>query len=79
MTPEKRQKLVKAFAHAINYESVENDSNTPDFILGEYLVDCLEAFTRTSRAREKWYGRSLSIENIVAPYGPGDIKLVEKS
>lgn len=41
----------------INRESVENGSDTPDFILAEYLCDCLEAFDRAVTAREKWYGR----------------------
>lgn len=39
----------------------ENGSNTPDFILAEYLGDCLRAFDVASRAREKWYGKSLTI------------------
>ena len=28
----------------INRYSKENGSNTPDFILGEYLTDCLKTF-----------------------------------
>jgi hypothetical protein len=47
----------------INSHSKENDSNTPDFILAQYLIACLEAFNRASLAREKWYGKSLSINN----------------
>ena len=42
----------------LNRHSMENSSNTPDFILAEYLMKCLEAFNETSVAREKWYGRS---------------------
>ena len=42
----------------INCESKENGSDTPDFILAEYLVGCLENFDKTVQAREKWYGRS---------------------
>jgi len=41
----------------INRESMENGSDTPDFILAEFLTDCLDLFDRTVRAREKWYGR----------------------
>lgn len=41
---------------AINRASAENGSNTPDFILAEYLMDCLSAFDKASNAREKWYG-----------------------
>ena len=42
---------------AINRNSAENGSNTPDFILAEYLTDCLATFDKASNAREKWYGR----------------------
>jgi hypothetical protein len=41
---------------AINRNSAENGSNTPDFILGEYLVDCLRAYDRAVLARSRWYG-----------------------
>ena len=53
--------LRKEVEHAINRCSAENGSNTPDFILAEFLTDCLAAFDKASRAREKWYGTSLSI------------------
>lgn len=43
--------------HAINCNSAENGSNTPDFILAQYLEACLEAFDCAVYAREKWYGR----------------------
>jgi hypothetical protein len=46
---------------AINRHSRENGSNTPDFILADFLASVLTAFDVTSRAREKWYGRELSI------------------
>jgi hypothetical protein len=42
---------------AINRVSAENGSNTPDFILAQYLIDCLAAYDRAVMAREKWYGR----------------------
>jgi len=35
----------------------ENDSNTPDFILAEYLTDCLNAWNAAIRNRAAWYGR----------------------
>jgi len=41
---------------AINRCCAENDSNTPDFILAEYLLACLNAFTVASNSREDWYG-----------------------
>lgn len=40
----------------INQNSIENGSNTPDFILADYLVDCLKAFDKAVEKRSKWYG-----------------------
>lgn len=41
----------------LNRYSAENGSNTPDFILAEYLTDCLSAFDKAVCARSTWYGR----------------------
>lgn len=50
---------------AINRASRENGSDTPDFILADYLGDCLKAWDRAVQAREKWYGRE--IRSIATP------------
>ncbi len=41
----------------INRESLENVSNTPDWILAEFLVKCLHALNDAVEQRERWYGR----------------------
>lgn len=41
----------------INKYSMENGSDTPDFILADYLCACLLAFNQTSVVRAKWYGK----------------------
>ena len=48
--------IKKDLAEVINRHSAENTSNTPDFILAEYLYDCLVAFDIASHKRTKWYG-----------------------
>ncbi len=45
----------KELASLINHHSKENGSDTPDFILATYLVDCLQAFDKATKARSKWY------------------------
>lgn len=40
--------------NAINRHCAENGSNTPDFILASYLIDCLTVFDRAVTARQKW-------------------------
>jgi hypothetical protein len=43
----------------INRHSLENDSNTPDFILAKHLRGCLEEWNDAVEARERWYGREI--------------------
>ena len=53
----------------INRHSKENGSDTPDFLLAEYLRGCLDNFDRIVRAREHWYGRreeAVSVESATA-------------
>lgn len=43
----------------INKHSYERYSDTPDFILANYIMNCLDTFTVITKQREKWYGRGL--------------------
>jgi len=56
----KQSRLRKDIEQAINKHSIENGSDTPDFILAEYLTDCLRAFDKATVRREEWYGRKES-------------------
>lgn len=38
----------------INQHSMENGSNTPDFILAEFLANCLAAFDRAQRSKDRF-------------------------
>ncbi len=44
----------KELQHVINKCSMENGSDTPDFILAEYLTDCLRAFDHAVFAKRNW-------------------------
>lgn len=46
----------------INRFSLENESNTPDFILADYMCHCLSVFNMVTKRREKWYGKELKID-----------------
>lgn len=50
----------------INKYNIENHSDTPDFILSDYLIRCLDVFAEVSKSKEKWYGGELNI-NIPTP------------
>lgn len=51
--------LEKEISEILNRYSAENGSNTPDFILAQYLLNSLEAFNAAVGAREEWYGRKI--------------------
>lgn len=40
----------------INRHSADNDSGTPDYILANYLVDCLKGFNKVVKRRAEWRG-----------------------
>lgn len=46
----------KELSDLINRHSIENETDTPDFILAEYLNNCLTNFSTVMDARKKWYG-----------------------
>jgi hypothetical protein len=51
------EEFQKRLEHLINEYSLENGSDTPDYILAQYLCACLSNYNSTLRARETWYGR----------------------
>ena len=54
----------------INKFSLENDSDTPDFLLAAYLRSCLEVVAGFIRQREKWYGRRVKSDTEPLPPPP---------
>lgn len=51
----------------INRCRMENGSDTPDFVLADYLTACLQAFNAATVARDRWYGLSLQNNHVVIP------------
>ena len=50
----------------INEYSIENESDTPDFLLARYIRGCLDNYNEIICARDKWYGFDPGFE---APLG----------
>jgi len=46
----------------LNRHSVENESDTPDFILAEYLSGCLTLYNRAIKQRNNLTHESLEIK-----------------
>lgn len=56
VSPEERDDLFRReLETVINRHSRENGSDTPDFILAQYLADCLAAWDRAMALRTEWY------------------------
>lgn len=53
----------KALEELINKHSMESESNTPDFILAEYMFTCLSAYRNAVKARDKWFSVDMWSEN----------------
>jgi len=45
----------KELSDLINKHSIENNSNTPDFLLAKYLIGCLTVYASATQARDDWY------------------------
>lgn len=48
----------KELRSLINRHSIENASNTPDYILADFIAHCLIAFNRATHERDRWYGKT---------------------
>lgn len=48
--------FIKDLESLINSYSLENGSDTPDFLLAEYMHGCLAVFEAIIKARDEWYG-----------------------
>lgn len=60
---DQRTAFEKELSDLLNKHCKENGSNTPDYILAEYLNNCLKNFEETSKTREAWFGTRLKINN----------------
>ena len=53
----------------LNTHNREGISDTPDFILADYLLDCLDTFDNATIARDEWYGRKRGKKAETPPEG----------
>jgi hypothetical protein len=52
--------FLKELEVVINKHRMEKDGgNTPDFLLAEYLTNCLKIFDGIVKKRDAWYGRDV--------------------
>jgi len=68
---ERYEKFREELEHLINRNSMENGSNTPDFLLAEYLTDCLLTFDKIVGERTKWMGLDVAVVSVPQPNDTG--------
>lgn len=56
--------LEKKLTELLNKYNCEKNSDTPDFILAQYLMMCFGAFNVSVERREQWYGRKITESNV---------------
>lgn len=57
--------LTEALRKLLNTYSAEDNSGTPDYILADYLMTCLEAFDVALRQRAIWRGESVELPALL--------------
>jgi len=62
--------LEREIAAVLNTHSAENDSNSPDWLLAQFLTNCLAAFNGAVQKRENWYGRDPRPSHVDGPKPP---------
>ena len=56
MDSNEESKFIKDLTQLLNFYSVEDKSNTQDFVLAQYLVDCLHAYEKVVNKRDYLLG-----------------------
>jgi len=51
-----RETFESELVKLINRFSIENESDTPDYILAIYLLNCLKAYNLAVISRDGWHG-----------------------
>lgn len=61
----------------LNRYSMENGSNTPDFILAEYLDGCLKVFDAAVNLRDRWHNHPDPFQLALETPSPGPAQTEE--
>lgn len=61
------QAFVDDLARVINKHSVEQDSNTPDFILAAFAANAIIAYGNAIKERKRWYAEDNAVPAMGAP------------
>lgn len=52
-----KSEITTALSKLLNEHGIDSQTDTPDYILANYLVECLEAYVKAIDARRAWWGK----------------------
>lgn len=52
--------FLEELKYLINKYNLEERSDTPDYILAEYMFNCLQVFEKATESRQAWHGMDQS-------------------
>ena len=55
MPPKSRNDFRTELTKLLNKHSMEGPSSTPDFLLANFLISCLDTYDLTVRKRDEWH------------------------
>jgi hypothetical protein len=55
--------FMRELTSLLNRHCYENESNTPDYLLADFVLRCLAAFNQATKERDGWYGVHLEPGN----------------
>ena len=72
--PQRDVEFTRALGALVNCHSREIGSDTPDYLLADYLMGCLRAYEAATAARDKWCGyRGVGGFNAACIDGPDNL------
>lgn len=54
--------LKRDLSKIMNIYGIDTECSTPDYILAEYLIDCLKSYKKLDNANRTWHGLSIESE-----------------
>lgn len=63
--PEAKQSFEQELSSLINRRSIENNSDTPDYILAKFLNTCLFGYEMAVKTRDKWFNVNMWATNKI--------------
>jgi hypothetical protein len=63
-----KKEFKKDLENLLNKYSIDNDCNTPDFILAEHLVGCIEILKQTNFKNHRWHGNTSLTDSIIETF-----------